>query len=394
MTTTRKSWLTRVAMVAARECRRIASNRIYLMAMVVFPVIVVLLFTTLMGEGQPEELPVGVVDLDNTSTTRQTVQTIDAFQGTHVTAHYASITEAREAIQRGEIYGFILFPERFTADLTAGRQPSLSYYYSNASITAGSMTFRDLKTAATLVMAGAGQAKLKAKGLTDEQIQTFLQPIKVEHHPIANPWINYNFYLSVMMVPGCLLLFVFLVTAYNFGTEVKESTAREWYAMSGDSPLAAVVGKTLPLFLVYSTMLICFFLYAYWKLGFPHGGSILTMIVLSMLSVAASIGFGTFASEMIPSLRMSMSVCSLWGVLSFSMVGTAYPVFAMDNVLQALAWMFPLRHYFVIYASSVFNGFPVTYSWWNVVMLVAFAALPLLGLCRIEKTVKQYSYIE
>lgn len=392
--TAKRSWLYRTMAITVRECRQMASNPIYLFAMVVFPIIVVLLFTTLMGQGQPVELPIGVVDLDNTSSTRATVRTADSFQGIHVVGHYATEAEAREAIQRGEIYGFLLFPEHLTADLAAGRQPVLSYYYSNTSITAGSLVFRDLKTAATLMMAGAGQATLKAKGLTDEQIQTVLQPVKVELHPIGNPMINYNFYLSMMLVPGCLLLFVFLVTPYALGTELKNSTAREWFTMAGRNPFVAIVGKILPLFVVYSVVLIGFFYYVYQVLGFPHAGSFLTVIWLCMLSVAASIGFGTFAFEMIPSLRMSMSICSLWAVLSFSMVGTAYPVFAMDGALQSLAWMFPLRHYFVLYASCVFNGFPVAYSWWHVVTLTVFACLPLLGLGRVKKTVEQYRYIE
>jgi len=389
-----KSWLVRVAMIAVRECRRMASNRIYMLAMLVFPVLVALLFTTLMQQGQPIELPIGIVDHDNTSTTRQTIRTIDAFQGTHVVGKYATMAEAREAMQRGEIYGFILFPANLTADLAAGRQPNLSYYYSNTSITAGSLSYRDLKTAATLLMAGAGQTTLRAKGLTDKQIETLIQPIKVDLHPIANPWVNYNFYLSVMMVPGCFLLFVFLITAYTLGCEVKDSTAREWYSMAGENPLVAIIGKVLPIFVVYSVMLTGFFVYAYQVLGFPHGGSLWTMVWLSMLSVSASIGFGAVAFEAIPSLRMSMSVCSLWAVLSFSMVGTAYPVFAMDGALQSLSWLFPLRHYFVIYASCVFNGFPVAYSWWNIVALVAFTCLPLLGLGRVGVTVRQYKYLE
>lgn len=380
--------------IAVRECRQMASNRIYLLATLVFPIVVAVLFTSLMGSGQPVELPIGVVDLDNTSTTRATIRTADSFQGIRVAAHYASEAEAREAVQRGDIYGFLLFPDKLTADLTAGRQPSLSYYYSNTSITAGSLVYRDLKTAATLLMAGAGQATLKAKGLTDNQIQAVLQPVKVELHPIGNPWVNYNFYLSVMMAPGCLLLFVFLITPYTLGTEVKNSTAREWFAMAGRNPFVAIAGKTLPIFLIYSAVLIGFFVYVYQVLGFPHAGSMLTVVWLSMLSVAASIGFGAFAFEMIPSLRMSMSTCSLWAVLSFSMVGTAYPVFAMDGALQSLAWLFPLRHYFVIYASCVFNDFPVAYSWWHVVALTAFACLPLLGLSRVRKTVEQYKYLE
>ena len=39
--------------------------------MVIFPILVIIFFTSLMNEGQPVEMPVGVVDQDNTTTSRK-----------------------------------------------------------------------------------------------------------------------------------------------------------------------------------------------------------------------------------------------------------------------------------------------------------------------------------
>ena len=88
-----------------------------------------------------------------------------------------------------------------------------------------------------------------------------------------------------------------------------------------------------------------------------------------------------------------MSICSLWAVLSFSMVGTAFPVMAMDPELEALSWLFPLRHYFVVYQTSVFNGYPLTDCWLHLLGLVAFALLPLPLLPRLKKALKEYTYM-
>ena len=64
-------------------------------------------FTSLLEEGQPKEMPVGVVDLDNTSTTRALIRTLDSFQSCEVVAHYATPAEAREAIENNKIAGLI-----------------------------------------------------------------------------------------------------------------------------------------------------------------------------------------------------------------------------------------------------------------------------------------------
>ena len=106
------------------------ANRMYLFCMIVFPVFVTFFFTSLMDEGQPQDMPVGVVDLDNSSTTRKLTRLLDSFQSTKVVAHYPSVDEARHAVQKGDIYGFVLFPKNTTADLLASRQTTISYYYS------------------------------------------------------------------------------------------------------------------------------------------------------------------------------------------------------------------------------------------------------------------------
>ena len=88
-----------------------------------------------------------------------------------------------------------------------------------------------------------------------------------------------------------------------------------------------------------------------------------------------------------------MSLCSLWGVLSFSMVGTAFPTFAMDAPLEVLAQLFPLRHYFRLYQTCVFNGNALVYDWPNVVALLAFALLPLLVVRNLRRAFNSYVYL-
>ena len=46
-------------------------------------------------------------------------------------------------------------------------------------------------------------------------------------------------------------------------------------------------------------------------------------------------------------------------------------------VLQALANLFPLRHYFLIYVDQALNGYPMIYSWVNYVALLIFMMLPV-----------------
>ena len=386
-------YLINIWTIAKREMKILSKNPIYLCCMVIFPVLTMLFFTTLLDSGSPQNLPVGVVDLDNTSTSRALIRRLDGFQSSQVVAHYASVAEARHAMQENEIYGFLYFPKGTTEHLLSARRPKVSYYYSNTSLSAGSMVMKDLKTVATLGSAAVGMATMQAKGLTPQQIQTFLQPVRIDLHQIANPWSNYNMYISTVFVPGVMMLFMFLISAYSLGMELKFNRGKELIAKADGNPVVAILGKFLPQALVFLVLIFFYEFYIYHVLHFAHVGGWGYIVLLAVLQVFASIGFGIFIFGLMPSLRMSMSICSLWGVLSFSLAGSAFPVMGMDTPIQALTWLFPLRHDYMLYQITVFNGFPLIDAWFHLVALVAFTLLPWFVVGKIKNAMQTYVYI-
>ena len=386
-------YLNNIWEVAKRECKILYVNRIYGYCMVVFPLLAMLFFTSLMDDGLPQEMPVGIVDLDNTTMTRALGRKLDGFQNSRVVAHYPSVAEARKAMQENEIYGFLYLPKGTTDNLLASRRPTISYYYSQTSLTAGSMVMKDLKTTATLAAMGVGQATMRAKGLTNQQMATLMQPIRIDLHQVVNPWGNYNMYLSTVFVPGVIMLFMFLISAYSLGMELKFGRGKEWLGMADNNIVVAILGKYLPQALIFSSIIIFYEFYIYGILHFPHEGNMWDVLLLMVLQVFSSIGFGIFIFGLMPSLRMSMSICSLWAVLSFSRAGSAFPMMGMDGSLQAMTWLFPLRHYYMLYQITVFNGYPLVDAWFHIVALVAFTLTPWFVLSKVKNAMLNYVYI-
>jgi ABC-2 type transport system permease protein len=386
-------YLINIWTVAKRECKILFVNRIYFCCMLIFPIFAMYFFTSLMDEGLPEDMPVGIVDLDNTSTSRSLIRRLDAFQSSEVVAHYASVAEARHAMQENEIYAFLYIPKGTTDKLLASRRPKISYYYNMSMVMGGSLLMKDLKTISTLGSAAVGQATMRAKGYTPEQIQAFLQPVRIDLHQIANPWTNYNVYLSTVFVPGVMMLFMFLISAYSIGVELKFNRGKEWLARADGNIVVALLGKFLPQAVVFLLLIAYYEFYIYGVLQFPHVGGWGYIVLLAVLEVFASIGFGIFAFGLMPSLRMSMSICSLWAVLSFSLAGSAFPVMGMDAPLQALTWLFPLRHYYMLYQITVFNGYPLLDAWFHLVALLGFTLLPWFLVHKIKNAMLTYVYI-
>lgn len=366
---------------------------IYWFSLLLLPLFVIFFFSGLMNEGLPSDMPVGVVDMDNSVTSRKLLRNYDAFQQSRIIARYSDINQARRAMQRCEIYAFMYIPQNMEKDLLASRQPKLSFYYNNSVMLAGSLIYKEMRAISTLGAASVGSAKLQAKGLNPRQIKSVLQPITTDVHAIDNPMLNYNVALSTTIIPASLALFILLITAYSLGVEIKNNTAKTWMKLANNNVIIALAGKLIPYTIIF-TIVVWF--YQYWlfiHMGFPYNCSFFKIMLVGFLLVIAVQSLAVFIFGILPLLRMSMSICALWGVLSFSVSGFTYPVTSMDPSIQLLALMFPMRHYYMIYQMNILHGYSFYYSWINVVALLVFIALPVFVLPRFKKIFNQYVYI-
>ena len=379
--------------IARRELRRMASKPIYWFCMIAAPLFCFVFFTSLMAEGLPTDMPLGLVDNDNTTTSRSLARNLDAFEMTSIKEQYANVTEAREAVQRGDIYGFYYIPKGTTRKAQRQELPVVSFYTNYSYLVAGSLLYRDMRTMSELASGAASRTVLYAKGATERQAMAFLQPIVIDSHAINNPWLNYNVYLSNVILPGLLMLFIFMVTVFSIGTEVKYNTVHDWLIMARGSMYHALAGKLLPQTLIFFLIGIAFAIGLYGVLHFPCHCGLPTMLLVMFLGIIGAQGLGVFMFDMLPTLRMSLSFASLWGVISFSICGMSYPVMAMHPTLQGLSLLFPLRHYFLLYVNCALDGYPLMNAAPYVVGLLLFALLPLLLLRRLKKMLLVVPYI-
>lgn len=379
--------------IARRELRRMASKPIYWFCMIAAPLFCFVFFTSLMAEGLPTDMPLGLVDNDNTTTSRSLARNLDAFEMTSIKEQYANVTEAREAVQHGDIYGFYYIPKGTTRKAQRQELPVVSFYTNYSYLVAGSLLYRDMRTMSELASGAASRTVLYAKGATERQAMAFLQPIVIDSHAINNPWLNYNVYLSNVILPGLLMLFIFMVTVFSIGTEVKYNTVHDWLIMARGSMFHALAGKLLPQTLIFFLIGIAFAIGLYGVLHFPCHCGLPTMLLVMFLGIIGAQGLGVFMFAMLPTLRLSLSFASLWGVISFSICGMSYPVMAMHPTLQGLSLLFPLRHYFLLYVNCALDGYPLMNAAPYVVGLLLFAMLPLLLLRRLKKMLLVVPYI-
>lgn len=388
-----KSILRRIFAISRREVGIYSRRPLFLFTLLVAPVACVVFLVTLMRPGLPTELPAGIVDEDDTNISRIIVRTLDAMQETDIKNKYSSFSDARKAMQRGEIYAFFYIPDGTTEEAIANRQPKISFYTNEAYLVPGSLLMKDLRMASELSGLALTRENLYGHGATEDRAMGVIQPIVLETHPLNNPELDYSVYLNNILVPGILILLIMLSTAYTIGLEWKQGTQKRLYAMAGNSPSVALLGKLLPQTFVFSLMFVFYDIYFYKFMEFPCNSGIGPMIILGLLTVFASQGFGVFFFGVFSGkMRLSMCLCSLWGILSFSLAGFTYPVLAMSPVLAGASWLFPLRQYYLIYVNQALNGYPISYVWPSVLVLVCFALLPMAIMWKYRLAFLKYKY--
>ena len=358
----------------------------FLFCLLVAPLVCVFFFTTLMWEGLPTDVPAAVVDEDDTQVSRTFIRTMDAMEQTDIVAHFHNFSDAREAMMRGEVYAIFLIPEGMTEDAVSGRQPHVALYTNETYFVPSALLMKDMRMAAEILGISITRESLSGRGLTNDRVMGIVQPIVIEKHALSNPYLNYSVYLCNIILPGILFLLTMLLTCYVIGEEWKMGRQRQTYQMMGYSQTSVLIAKTLPITVIYSLMILFIDVWLYKYLEFPCKSGLFPMLVYGVLGVMASQGlaifvFGLFLGQM----RFSMSVCSLWGVLSFSLSGFTFPVSAMHPVLQLACNLFPLRHYYLIYCNQALNGYSIAYVWMHVVGLLCFMLLPFAVMKRYRK---------
>lgn len=386
--------ITQTLRIARIEFKAMRKHPLTILILVTAPLCGYLILFTLMAEGLPEKLPAAIVDSDNSASSHQLVRTISALQYTRIVGHFPTFTEARKAMQRNNVYAIYYIPKGFEREVVTGRRPKLSFYINYAYLIAGSLLYKDLRTASELALANVGMTQFYAHGGETWQTEGVLQPIVIETHPVGNPWINYSIYLNNILFPGILMVAVLLVTVYAIGMEVKQRHIKRWLSMAKGNIYVALTGKLLPYTIIGMGMMCITNILLYGVLQYPCHCGIGSMIVVGVLFILAIQGLGVFIYSLVPWMRMAMSIASLWAVLSFPISGFTFPSIAMDESFQLLNNLFPLRHYYLIYANSALLGYPLQYVLSEIGTLFVFAILPIPFLPRLKRELKMSCYVE
>lgn len=384
--------MSNISTIFRRELHRMASRRIYWVACVVLPLFSLVFMATIFGDGQMKNLPVGVVDADNTSASRGIVQMVDATPTLQVARHYANETEAKRAIQQKEIYGYLLIPSGFTEKVGNNEEATLCYYYHNAMLSVGGEVRSTFET--LLKQESITPIVTEAIALGEEQsaIVSFLMPTSEEEFPTYNHHRNYTIYLSQPFFFVFLQVLLLLVTVYALGSEIKFGTSEEWLQAAQGNIGVAVLGKLLPYTFIFITMGVLANVVFFGWMQIPLPCSLGVMNLVTILFICATQALALLLYAIFPVMGLIISVASMIGSLGATLSGVTFPIVFMDAPVYWASYLFPVRHFMEVVQSLLYLDGTFAYYWTNIVVLLLFLLLPILLLPRLKQAILTHRY--
>ena len=381
----------KISTVVRREIRIWVRRPIYLFGSVFVMAVCTTFYLTFLKEGVPSDVPIAVVDLDGTSTSREFIRQLDATQLGKVVP-YDDFAEARRDLQGGRVTSVCVIPEGFNRDIQSQRQPEMSIYINGLYFLSGSLAWKDLLTMVNLTGGAVQREVLRMQGVPESGIMGLLRPVDIDVHQIGNATMNYGAYLANTMIPGMLQMVVIILFIYSLGTELKYGTGRHLMnAVEGDVT-AALAGKfalyTALFTLIGWTIEVILYKWAH----FPLAGRLGDMLLACFLLVLASEAVAVFIIGLVPVCRFALSIGALYSVLGLSLTGFTLPVEAMPAGLRGLAMMYPLRYYYGIYVQTGIFGSPFGQWYMYVVALLLFCFLPFLVMKRLGRAWERLDY--
>ena len=377
--------------VIRRELDIIRRRPVYILASVGVLLLNVVFYLSLFGDGLPHDLPIGLIDQDQSSTSRAFAQQMDATQLGKV-IYYDDLHLARRDMETGKITAYVVIPEGFNADIQSQRQPHIGYYVNSLYFVGGALAYKDIVTMVNLTAGAVQREVLRMKGVNEREIMGQIQPIVLDQHQIGNPATNYGIYINGVLLPGILEMIVILITIYAIGSELKYGTSRHLLEVAGGSLEKALLGKMIPYTIIFTVLGITLEMLLFYWLKYPLQGSLWWMFLDMLLLVSASEALAFFIIGLFPVLRLAISVGAIVSILGISLSGFTLPVEVMPPYIQGFSAIFPLRHYYLFHVQETMWGSGFAGWWQEAVHMLLFLFLPAFVMKRLENAYIKQDY--
>ena len=364
-----------------RESRRLGASPWDLAMVTWVPLLAVALMWWVFSAGLPRHLPVGVVDADQSSLSRQLVRMLDATPGLRVTRHHANHAEAERALRNVQVYAVITVPRDFARTVKEGRAAQVTLLHNAQLGTHSGVLQRDVRAVVGTLSAGIEMAARNRRGESAQAVHVSMEPIHTQMVALFNVSSNYEQFLGAALIPALLHILAMTAGAWAVGRELRDRTVGEWLGSGGLPNIAgALIGKLALPWASLTLLGLLALVGITWGRGWHPPGNLWWVAAALALLMAVSLMAGAALAGITRSLRTALSGTGFFAAPAFAFSGVAFPLAGMPGSARAWAEAMPFTHYIRLQIEQMQMGAPLATSVSTMVaLMLATAVLWLVG---------------
>ena len=354
-------------------------NIVLWMILVILP-IGVSLFTMGMFSSQiVQHVPIGIVHQDNSQLADKLESKLRSSPVLDIKMICADMGECEHAVIRGEIQGFIVFPndlERRTLRLEA---PVIPVYSSGQNYLTNMFATKEIRS----VLAAAGSEMFTAQ---------MEDPVKVQIHSVGNLKSNYQGFLVLGLVTAIFHLAAMIVGAYVTSFPLRDHRVREMIRYAGGSRLTLWFASVFPMNIILWLESLGCYAYCHRLLAPLSFEEFVMTAAAQLFMIAACSGAGITFVGLTGVMRMATGGAGIIGSPAFAFAGQTFPVMAMPFAVRCFAFILPLTHVLMIQSTMMLGDVNMVPAWHSMEILICMAIFwNILGALLMSMRWKQFA---
>ncbi len=321
------------------------------------------------------ELPVAVIDNDNSSLSRTLIKFLDATREIKITQKGISLQQdAENMLLKGSVTAVLIIPDSFSSNIKKGKVSSPLIAIDGSNILTGKTVLRAVQKVAGTISAGITLNIVKKMGGRKESALAIVQPLTISDSVPFNPAANYSVYMAPGLAFFFLHVFILIMAASLFVPYEKPASFLAWIGASSAIFLHSFVAG-----------MIFFYLFLPYASIFSASSFLITVSMLSIFIVldilfAFMIGVLSFLNWM-SGIQLSI----LFGMLSLMFSGITWPTDMFPSFFRQISFLIPFT--FFAKGMRIFLHYPADFSMLSVVLIPMMKQLSIyisvIELCAI-----------
>lgn len=374
-----------------REWRRIIRSRSLRFGCFYGPWIAFALVALIFMKGVPEDIPMAVVDNDNSTLSNKVASYVDAASIAKV-IELRTIGEAEEMMKDGKIEAILFLPEDLERDVIRGASPQVPFFINNTNIVKGGMLKKGVYQTLATVNAGLKLSIRTKKSFAPDKIMSSVQPIPLDTHLLHNPYTSYMYFVGTALFALMLIVFTMLTNVYALGTEIRTGSCAILMRLTKGKLIPIIIGKQLPYTMIFicQALILNFIMFAGFSV--PLNGSLALIIISEVLLVIAYQAMAIFLISVTYNMRLSLSLGAAYTMMALSFSGLTYPALGMPVFAKVFAFFFPYTYWLEIFISQSLKDVEVYLSLYNLFPMLGFVVLAVIMSPRLRYIVTEEKY--